>query len=102
LTLEGLEPTQWRPLLPEEVKRLRASAVRADSPAGAVTEAFRPRLTRPLKKPRESAPRMVEARKDEGSRAPVKERRPSKSPRRDAPRTAGRPLKAKPRGQGGR
>jgi len=33
LDLEGMAPAQWRPLLPEEIKRLRASARGRTGPA---------------------------------------------------------------------
>jgi pseudouridine synthase len=131
LTLEGLEPTQWRPLAPEEVQRLRSAAVRADSAATGGPETFKPRLSRPLKKPREFAPRAVEARKDAGPRPASVDRRPGPrkegprkdgprpasgtraegprrdgprkdGPRKDGPRVGGRVGKSKPRGQGGR
>jgi pseudouridine synthase len=105
LDLEGMAPAQWRPLLPEEIKRLRASAARADAPAGPGSgpgEGFRPRLARPLKAPRESAPRAVERPRGEG--APARDaRRPGRPPRPSSgPRTGKGKAAAKPRGQGGR
>jgi pseudouridine synthase len=55
LDLSGLEPGQWRHLDPEEVKRLRAAAARANaSPEDG--GGMRERLERPLKKPREGQP----------------------------------------------
>jgi len=70
LTLEGLEVGQWRTLSQDEVKRLRAAAVRAsegqeDSPA------FRTKLEKPLRAPRSaSGPRSgAGARSSAGPRA---------------------------------
>ncbi|HTB21138.1 MAG TPA: pseudouridine synthase [bacterium] len=88
LTLDGMEAGQWRPLLPEEIKRLRASAARADAPGQGQPEGYRPRLARPLRAPRESAPRAVEGRREEGS-----------APRRAAPRA---PRESTPRAGEGR
>ena len=105
LDLEGMAPGQWRPLLPEEIKRLRASAARADAPGSGAAggDAYRPRLARPLKAPRESAPRVVEGRREEGApaRAASRAARPPR-PAGGGPRTGKRKAAAKPRGQGGR
>ena len=89
LGLDGLLPTQWRHLLPEEIKRLRAAAARAGDPASAGQESFRPRLARPLKTPREAPPRATDG------------RRPPRGPRA-AVGGGKRSTAAKPRGQGGR
>ena len=79
LTLDGLLPTQWRHLMPEEVKRLQSAAARANAPAGDDDEdGFRPRLARPIKAPREFAPRAVDGRPAAASAAgaPARERKP--------------------------
>lgn len=81
LTLDGMEPTQWRHLHQEEIKRLRASAARADGQASAGEDSFKPRLARPLRPPRESAPRAVEGRREDARTKPAEQRRDDSGPR---------------------
>ena len=52
LTLEGLEPGQWRFLGLDEVKRLRAAAARAGEASAAGEGEFQHRIKKPLKAPR--------------------------------------------------
>jgi 23S rRNA pseudouridine2605 synthase len=100
LTLDGMQATQWRHLLPEEIKRLRASAARADGQAQGAEDSFKPRLARPLRPPRESPPRAVEMRRDEGrpraaepqrDEGRPKGRRPAAASDRSGPRQSGGP-----------
>lgn len=80
LTLEGLEPAQWRTLSEDEVKRLRAAAVRAsegtdDAPA------FRAKIDRPLRAPRPAPRRDGEQRRSSGPRSSSGPRAGSSGPR---------------------
>lgn len=52
LGLEGLEPGQWRSLAPEEVKRLRAAAVRSGESEQGPAAGFQQRIAKPLQAPR--------------------------------------------------
>jgi pseudouridine synthase len=99
LTLDGMAPTQWRELLPEEVKRLRAAAARANAPEGSEEAGFKPRLARPLKAPRESAARSTQS---PGEARPAKRapRAGSGPGARGGKRSS--PAKPKPRGHGAR
>ncbi len=83
LTLEGLEPTQWRTLSEDEVKRLRAAASRA---AEGTDEApsFKPKIEQaPARAPRQ-APRS-------GGRAPPGPAGPRAAPAARPPRGPQRP-----------
>ncbi len=88
LTLEGLDPGRWRPLLAQEIKRLKDSAQRAESERPPQDGGFRPQLARPLRPPRKIRPRSApgakraevkRAENKNGSAAPA--RRPSQRSR---------------------
>lgn len=95
LTLDGMAPTQWRHLHTEEIKRLRASAARADGQSQGGEDSFKPRLARPLRPPRESPPRAVEPRRED-SRPRTEGRREDSRPKGRRPGGGGDKTAARP------
>lgn len=77
LDLEGLEPSQWRYLHPEEVKRLQAAAARASA---SPEEGLKDRLSRPLRPPRKSAASGMR-RSASGTGAAARAARPTSKPK---------------------
>jgi 23S rRNA pseudouridine2605 synthase len=94
LTLDGLEPGQWRFLGLDEVKRLRAAAARAGEASAAGEGEFQHRIKKPLKAPRAGGdfrPRPASARpaREGGDARPPRpantKREPGPAPKRTGP-----------------
>jgi pseudouridine synthase len=68
LSLEGLEPGQWRSLGADEVKRLRAAAARSGESDQGPAAGFQQRIARPLREPRAVSDRSPRPAAREGAR----------------------------------